>query len=84
MRIAVGFEALTGLLPEFKSALGSAGYRQIEWQFSGDRVGAMGVSHWGVCRTAALNWTVCWTRASIHKRSTLGFKLISAAFLTVF
>lgn len=54
MRIAVGFEALTGLLPEFKSALGSAGYRQIEWQFSGDRVGAMGVSHWGVCRTAAL------------------------------
>lgn len=49
MRIAVGFEALTGLLPEFKSALGSAGYRQIEWQFSGDRVGAMGVSHWGDC-----------------------------------
>lgn len=49
MRIAVGFEALTGLLPEFKSALGGAGYRQIEWQFSGDRVGAMGVSHWGDC-----------------------------------
>ena len=50
MRIAVGFEALTGLLlVEFKSALGSAAYCQIIWQFSGDRVGAMGVSHWGDC-----------------------------------
>ncbi|OAN99629.1 hypothetical protein A8B75_03550 [Sphingomonadales bacterium EhC05] len=37
--------------------------------------------NWGVCGTSALNWTVGWTRASIHKRSTLGFKLLSAAFL---
>lgn len=53
MRIAVGFEALTDLLLGFKSALGSAAYCQIEWQFSGDRVAAMGISHWGGCRTAA-------------------------------
>lgn len=53
IRIAVGFEALTGLLLGFKSALGSAAYCQIEWQFSGDRVAAMGISHWGGCRTAA-------------------------------